>query len=62
MNPLVVISLIELAQRIGMKVMEKKQQKPIEEWTDVDALKWLDDYEDGIADTDEILGPPEEDQ
>lgn len=56
MSPLVVISLIELAQSIGLKILEKKQQKPIEEWTDIDALEWLDRYEDGIQDTDEILG------
>ena len=60
MNPLVVIALLDLAQKIGLKALERKNQKPVEEWTDADALQWLDRYEDGIADTDEILGPPEE--
>ena len=47
----VIIELVSIATKIGMKYMEKRAQKPIEEWTDVDALKWLRDYADELDET-----------
>ena len=56
----ILIQLLSMAQNLGLKALEKRSQKPIEEWTDADALKWLKDYEDGIVSTDDILGPSPE--
>ncbi len=54
----VIIELVSIATKIGMKYMEKRAQKPIEEWSDADALKWLRDYEKELDETttDKLLG------
>ena len=54
----VIIELVSIATKIGMKYMEKRAQKPIEEWSDVDALRWLRDYQNELDETstDKLLG------
>ena len=47
----VIIELVSIATKIGMKYMEKRAQKPIEQWTDVEALRWLRDYESELDET-----------
>jgi len=53
-----IIEVVNIAAKIGMKYMEKRAQKPIEEWTDVDAMKWLRNYEKELdaTTTDKLLG------
>lgn len=54
----VLLELINVGTKIGMKYMEKRAQKPIESWSDDDALKWLRNYEKELdaTTTDKLLG------
>ena len=54
----VIIELVSIATKIGMKYMEKRAQKPVEEWSDSDAMKWLRSYEKELdaTTTDKLLG------
>jgi len=54
----IALELIHIATKIGVKYMEKRAQKPIEEWSDNDALKWMRDYEKELDETstDKLLG------
>jgi hypothetical protein len=49
---------LHIATKIGVKYMEKRAQKPIQEWSDNEALKWLRDYEKELDETttDKLLG------